>query len=52
MLASELTARVQAYHCPNSTDAGGSPANHYIKGGACVICDRTPLALAYLHGVA
>lgn len=37
--------------CPLSTDAGSTEASHYIKDGACVICDRTPYALAIQHGL-
>lgn len=46
-----LISQVEAKHCPNSTDAGGKPATHHVKDGACVICDRPTLALAFLHGI-
>ena len=44
-------ARIETKHCPNSTDAGGQSANHYVKDGACVICDRSIHALAHHYGL-
>lgn len=44
--------RVQEKHCPNSTDAGGDAANHCVREGACVICDRSVSALEVQHGLA
>lgn len=37
--------RIEAQHCPNSTDAGMSASNHRIDAGACTICDRSILSL-------
>lgn len=47
-----LIQAIERKFCPNSTDAGGKPANHYIREGECVICDRTVYRLAILHGLA
>jgi hypothetical protein len=47
----DVIAIVETFHCANSTDGGGKPATHYVKDGACLICDRNPSALARLHGL-
>ena len=46
-----LIAQLHTKRCPLSTDGGGQDASHYIRDGACVICDMTPDRLAYMHGI-
>lgn len=50
-MSGSLIAQIETKVCPNSTDGGGALANHYVKDGACIICDRTPSKLARLHGL-
>lgn len=47
----QLTTTLETKHCPNSTDAGGTPTTHHIQDGACTTCDRTPRTLAHQHGL-
>lgn len=51
MTSHKLIDALHMIRCPLSTDGGGTEANHYIKDGACVICDRTPYSLAIQHGL-
>ena len=47
-----LIKTIESKYCPNSTDAGGDATSHYIREGACIICDRTVWRLAEMHGIA
>jgi len=46
-----LVSQIETKFCPNSTDAGGQASNHFVKYGACLICDRSIDSLAILHGL-
>ncbi len=47
-----LIAVLESKRCALSTDGGGKESTHYVKDGACVICDLTVRQLVALHGVA
>jgi hypothetical protein len=48
----KLINTLESKFCPLSTDGGGEEANHFIREGACVICDKSVYGLAIQHGLA